>query len=114
MRSDLIPYYVGSVNMLTHDMARAKGSYKRLLLFFITKIKGFFVKSKHKIKYPNLHSAMRPVSHNDELLVPETPENFTYGDAAGEIDKVESSFTSSEINYVSDVNEEPHLNTPSE
>ncbi|GBM31485.1 hypothetical protein AVEN_141184-1 [Araneus ventricosus] len=82
----------------------------------IAKIKGFSAKSKHKIKYPNLHSAMRPVTHNDELPVPKPPENFTYGNAAVEmeIDEVETSSTSSEINYVTDINEEPHLITPEE
>ncbi|GBM19692.1 hypothetical protein AVEN_199860-1 [Araneus ventricosus] len=84
--------------------------------FYITKIKGISARSNHKIKYPNLHSAMRLVSHNDELPLPKTTENFTYGDAAVEmeIDKVESSSTSSEINYVPDINEEPHLITPEE
>ncbi|GBO21918.1 hypothetical protein AVEN_79096-1 [Araneus ventricosus] len=82
--------------------------------FCIIKIKGFFVKSKHKIEYRNLHSAMRPVSHNDELPVPKTVEKFTYGDAAVEMQicENESSSTSSEKNYIPDINEEPHLFTP--
>ncbi|GBN94022.1 hypothetical protein AVEN_217795-1 [Araneus ventricosus] len=59
---------------------------------------------------------MRPVSHHDELPEPKTVENFTSGDAAVEmqIDENESSSTSSEKNYVSDMNEEPHLITPEE
>ena len=34
-------------------------------------------KYKHKVKYPDLPSAMRPVPHSEELPVPKTPENPT-------------------------------------
>lgn len=79
--------------------------------FCITKIKGFSAKSKHKIKYPDLHSAMRPVSHNEELPIPKPPENFIYDDAAVqmEVGEAETASTSSDINYAPDINDQPHL-----
>ncbi|GFG32104.1 hypothetical protein Cfor_06874 [Coptotermes formosanus] len=36
---------------------------------------GFSAKNKHKLMYPNLYSAMRPIPHDDHLQVPEPPEN---------------------------------------
>ncbi|GBL74379.1 hypothetical protein AVEN_235347-1 [Araneus ventricosus] len=71
----------------------------------ITKIKGFSTKISSL--------AIRPVAHNDKLSVTKPPENFTHGDAAVEmeIDEVE---TSSKINYVPDINKEPHLISPEE
>ena len=37
---------------------------------------GFTVKTNHKIMYPNLDSARRPVPHNDDdLPIPIPPEN---------------------------------------
>ena len=38
-------------------------------------ITGFNAFSRKKIKYPNLRSAMRPVPHSDDLLVPTSPVN---------------------------------------
>ena len=39
--------------------------------YFCTEnIAGFFVKNKHKIIYPNLESARRPIPHDDTLPVP--------------------------------------------
>jgi hypothetical protein len=38
-------------------------------------VTSFSAKNKHKNLYPNLHSAMRPIPHDDKLPVPELPEN---------------------------------------
>src|SRR5215469_15139473 len=38
--------------------------------FCLTNISGFSGKNKHKIKYPDLPSAIRPVPHSDELPIP--------------------------------------------
>ncbi|GBL77179.1 hypothetical protein AVEN_12801-1 [Araneus ventricosus] len=59
---------------------------------------------------------MRPVSHNDELPLLKPPKNFAYDDPAVEmkIDEVETLPTSSDLNYVLDINEEPHLIAPEE
>lgn len=35
--------------------------------FCLTKTEGYSKKGKHKIDYPNLQSAIRPVSHNADL-----------------------------------------------
>ena len=43
--------------------------------FCLTNITGFNASSRKKIKYPNLRSAMRPVLHSDDLLVPTPPIN---------------------------------------
>jgi hypothetical protein len=43
--------------------------------FFFISVTGFSAKNKHKIVYPNLNSEMRPISHDDNLPVPEPPEN---------------------------------------
>jgi hypothetical protein len=36
---------------------------------------GFSAKNTHKIVYPNLNSAMRPIPHDDNLPLSEPPEN---------------------------------------
>jgi hypothetical protein len=38
-------------------------------------VTGFLAKNKHKIVYPNINSALRAVSDDDSLPVPEPPEN---------------------------------------
>ena len=38
--------------------------------FCMTKVLGFSKKSKHKIVYPSLPSAIRPVPHSEDLPVP--------------------------------------------
>ena len=43
--------------------------------FCLTNITGFNASSRKKIKYTNLRSAMRPVSHSDDLSVPTPPVN---------------------------------------
>src|SRR5678815_615213 len=45
--------------------------------FCLTNVQGFSSKSKHCIQYPNLHTAMRPVPHSDDLPVPTPPDEFT-------------------------------------
>lgn len=39
-------------------------------------VKGFNTKNKKKISYPNLDSAIRPVSHSSEIPVPHPPPNL--------------------------------------
>lgn len=39
-------------------------------------VKGFNTKNKKKISYPNLDSAIRPVSHGSEIPVPQPPSNL--------------------------------------
>jgi hypothetical protein len=43
--------------------------------FYCVIINGFSAKNKHKILYSNLNSAMRPITHDDNLTGPEPPEN---------------------------------------
>src|SRR5678816_4570926 len=45
--------------------------------FCLTNVQGFSSKSKHCIQYPNLHTAMRPVPHSDDLPVPTPPMNLS-------------------------------------
>jgi hypothetical protein len=44
--------------------------------FWLTDVSRHTSKDKRSIKYPNLPSAMRPVPHSEELLVPERPESW--------------------------------------
>jgi hypothetical protein len=48
--------------------------------FCLTKTSGYTSKTKKLIKYPNLPSAIRPVPHNDSLLVPQPPADWTMPD----------------------------------
>ena len=43
--------------------------------FCLSNITGFNASSRKKIKYPNLRSAMRPITHSDNLPVPTPPVN---------------------------------------
>jgi hypothetical protein len=43
----------------------------------MTKITGFSRFSNHKIEYPNVPSALRPVPHDYSLPVPKPPETYT-------------------------------------
>ena len=43
--------------------------------FCLTKTEGYSKKGKHKIDYPCLQSAIRPVPHNADLPVPIAPLN---------------------------------------
>jgi hypothetical protein len=53
-------------------------------LFNITQI---ISKSKYTVKSPDFPSAMRPVTHNEELSVPMPPENLTFSDDNYDPDK---------------------------
>ena len=61
-----------SINALrdSNDMARTIDCY-----FCVVNTSGFSAKNKHKIIYPNLRSALRPVVHDDALPVPVPPED---------------------------------------
>jgi len=48
--------------------------------FCLTRITGVAAKSKHTVHYPNLLSAMRPVTRGAELPVPKPPTNMTLSD----------------------------------
>jgi len=43
--------------------------------FCFFSVTGFSEKNKHRILYPNLNFAMRPIPHNENLPVPEPTEN---------------------------------------
>jgi hypothetical protein len=43
--------------------------------FCITKITGFSLFSKHKMEYPNTHSALKPFPQDDSKLLPKPPES---------------------------------------
>jgi hypothetical protein len=69
-------------------------------------------KSKHTIKYPDLPSAMRPVSHSEDLPVPQHPENVTFSDDDSDnevIQEVENPFH--DPNFEASTSSEPHLLT---
>jgi hypothetical protein len=54
----------------------------------MTKITGFSRFSKHKIEYPNIPSALRPVPHDDSMPLPKPPESYEYtldSDAESEV-----------------------------
>ena len=38
--------------------------------FCLVNVKGFKKKNKQHLQYPNIHSALRPISHSDKVLVP--------------------------------------------
>ena len=38
--------------------------------FCLVNVKGFNKKNKQHLQYPNIHSAMRPIPHSDEVPVP--------------------------------------------
>ena len=46
--------------------------------FCLTNISGFSTKSKHKIVYPDVRSAIKPVAHNDHDLRIPTPPTEKY------------------------------------
>jgi hypothetical protein len=45
--------------------------------FCITKIKGILRKFKKSVKYPNIPSAIRPISHSKQLPVPVPPTTWS-------------------------------------
>jgi len=48
--------------------------------FCVTQVKGISNKSKHTVKYPNLPSAVRPVSHSEDLPIPHLSTHPTLED----------------------------------
>jgi len=44
-------------------------------------------KSKYTVKYPDLPSAMRPVPHTEQMLVPKTMENLALSNDNSDSDK---------------------------
>ena len=82
--------------------------------FCLTYITGLNVSSRKKIKYPNFRSAMRPVPHSDDLLVPTTPVNKNFLSSSDEEmpsreDSAESiPFEDIESTYSGTSGNEPH------
>ena len=84
--------------------------------FCLTNIKGFSKNMKHKIRYPNLDSARRPVKHDFCLPVPVPPDTYTLRSVSSDEepaaceDVAQSSSAQSDPNYapVPDINE-PHV-----
>lgn len=82
--------------------------------FCLTKIKGISTKSKHTVQYPNLPSAIRPVSHCVDLPVPQPPENVTIEDELDDI-TTEAQHEQHDPTYSTDsTSREPHLVTQGE
>ena len=52
-----------------------------ILLLLPTSITGVTAELKHTVQYPNIPSALRPVSHSVELPVPKPPTNMTLCDS---------------------------------
>lgn len=81
--------------------------------FCCVKTSGFSSKSKHKIKYPNLDSAIRPVLHDDSLPIPQAPSDGLssvdddYEDCAEDAE-------SSDTDYVADEDSAPEIFTQEE
>lgn len=48
--------------------------------FCLTNLRGITPRSKHTVKYPDLPSARRPVSHSEGLPVPIAPETINFSD----------------------------------
>ena len=59
--------------------------------FCMTKVAGYSAKSKNKIVYPNIASAIKPVKHDASLPVPAPPQNLS-------LSETESSSSSSYAN----------------
>ncbi|GBM46872.1 hypothetical protein AVEN_75784-1 [Araneus ventricosus] len=78
--------------------------------FCTCNVKGFNLKNKKQISYPNIPSAPRPVPHGPGIPVPSPPvtvENVFYSDTESEIDD--------EVDEVHDsISNEPKLCTQSE
>lgn len=46
--------------------------YLRNCCFWLTNVTGYSRKNKHSVKYPEVPSALKPVLHEEGLLVPDT------------------------------------------
>ena len=80
----------------------------------MTKISEYSTKNKHKIEYPEIHSAIKPVPHSDELPVPIPPPNYEDLLEVGSNSEPENRKWSSDSDYNSDKENDPHLITQSE
>jgi len=81
--------------------------------FCLTKTTGFTSRSKNRIIYPDLPSAIRPVAHSDELPVPTTPGVEAL--EAEESDSIGQSSTHSDADPVFEgPSSQPHLITQPE
>ena len=80
--------------------------------FCITKIEDFSRKTKDKIVYPNLPSAIRPVPHSPELPVPIPPssgEDYIIPDEHELTDSSVRPSTSDNPAYIPEHHKSPHL-----
>lgn len=85
--------------------------------FCMTKISGFSRKNKHKIKYPDIPSAIKPVLHSIDIPIPKPPSDWEqYLNSSDEIieEGIAGPSTSSDSDYDFRSNVEPHLITQTE
>ena len=76
--------------------------------FCTTIISGFTSKLKKSIIYPNLNSAMRPIPHSDELLIPKPPTNFDFDSDIESLDE-DIVLLDTDEDYVDKYTRIPHL-----
>jgi hypothetical protein len=80
----------------------------------MTKIIGFSQFSKHEIEYPDIPSALRPVSHDDTRPGPKPPESYTL-DSDSELEEVSPEGTgpntTADPDFSTHNTSEPHLIT---
>ena len=76
--------------------------------FCTTIIIGFTSKLKKSIIYPNLNSAIRPIPHSDELLIPKHPTNFDFDSNIESLDE-DIVFLDTDEDYVDKHTRIPHL-----
>ena len=67
--------------LLPEGMAWSSQSHGLDCYFCVSNTSGFSGRSKHKAEYPNITSALRTISHDDSMPVPEPPENYTLDSA---------------------------------
>ena len=67
--------------------------------FCLVTVKEYNMKTKHLLRFPNIHSAMRPILHSDEVYVP----NFT---KLLDIDEDNVRSSTSSFNYDNDAKED--------
>ena len=69
--------------------------------FCLTNIKGFSKKNKSKIVYPSCQSALKPVPHDTDILIPKapSPEVFERPESSSEADS-SSEATSSDLELI--------------
>jgi hypothetical protein len=77
--------------------------------FFLTKISGISLKSKHSIQCPSLPSAVRPVLHSQDLEVPKPPEKWTIDDDNNDDEPVPMEQDISDPDFQPSTSDEPHL-----